>query len=133
MPLAELVTAGEFVLAYILRSEATTRRTTFVTPESETLQMGLVAYPAGGEVPRHAHRPIARTLVGTAEVVIVRQGRCELDLYSETGERLASRELRQGDVALILRGGHGFRMHEDTVLLEIKQGPYTGLAEKECF
>ena len=25
---------------------------------------------------------------------------------------------------LILSGGHGFRMHADTVLLEIKQGPF---------
>ena len=30
-------------------------------------------------------------------------------------------------------GGHGFCMLEDTVLLEIKQGPYTGLEEKEHF
>ena len=30
-------------------------------------------------------------------------------------------------------GGHGFRMIEDTVLFEIKQGPYGGPAEKERF
>jgi len=31
----------------------------------------------------------------------------------------------------LVGGGHGFRMQEDTVLLEIKQGPYLGLGEKE--
>jgi hypothetical protein len=32
-----------------------------------------------------------------------------------------------------VNGGHGFRVLEDTVLLEIKQGPYPGGAEKERF
>ena len=34
---------------------------------------------------------------------------------------------------LMVGGGHGFRMLEDTVFLEVKQGPYTGLDEKERF
>jgi hypothetical protein len=46
---------------------------------------------------------------------------------------VAPRELNVGDVMLMVGGGHGFRMLEDTVLLEIKQGPYTGENEKERF
>jgi hypothetical protein len=46
---------------------------------------------------------------------------------------VASRELRSGDITLMVGGGHGFRMQEDTVFLEVKQGPYTGIDEKECF
>jgi hypothetical protein len=34
---------------------------------------------------------------------------------------------------LMVAGGHGFRMLEDTVILEVKQGPYTGEDEKERF
>jgi len=34
---------------------------------------------------------------------------------------------------LMVTGGHGFRMLENTVFLEVKQGPYTGLEEKERF
>jgi hypothetical protein len=41
--------------------------------------------------------------------------------------------LETGDIILLVAGGHGFRCLEDTVLLEIKQGPYTGLVEKEAF
>jgi hypothetical protein len=33
----------------------------------------------------------------------------------------------------MIGGGHGFRMLEDTVLLEIKQGPYSGIQEKVRF
>jgi hypothetical protein len=34
---------------------------------------------------------------------------------------------------LMLAGGHGFRLLEDTTFVEVKQGPYTGLEEKERF
>ena len=56
-----------------------------------------------------------------------------MDLYDEERRHVATRELRAGDVILIAAGGHGFRMLEDTVLLEVKQGPYVGLDEKERF
>jgi hypothetical protein len=56
-----------------------------------------------------------------------------VDLYSEDRAFVASRQLGTGDLVLAIRGGHGFRMIEDTVLFEIKQGPYSGQAEKERF
>jgi quercetin dioxygenase-like cupin family protein len=120
-------------LAYIVRAEPVPGRTSFVTPDAENLQVGFVVYPAGGTIQRHTHRPLERRLTGTAEVLVVRRGRCLLDVYSDAHDPVATRELRTGDVMLMVGGGHGFRMLEDTVLLEIKQGPYTGLDEKERF
>jgi hypothetical protein len=76
---------------------------------------------------------LERHLVGTSEVIVVRRGRCEIDIYDNDRTLIASRELRPGDIMLMTGGGHGFRMLEDTVLLEVKQGPYTGLDEKEHF
>ena len=107
--------------------------TTFPTPPEMNLQVGFVVYPAGGEIARHDHLPLERHLVGTSEVIIVRSGRCEIDLYDHDRRHVATRELRSGDLVLIAGGGHGFRMLEDTVLLEVKQGPYTGFEEKERF
>jgi hypothetical protein len=72
-------------------------------------------------------------LVGTSEVLYLRQGRCEIDIYNNDHELVATRELRIGDLMLMVDGGHGFRMLEDTVFLEIKQGPFTGDDEKEHF
>jgi hypothetical protein len=46
---------------------------------------------------------------------------------------VATRELRDGDIMLMVGGGHGFRMIDDTILIEVKQGPYTGIDEKERF
>ena len=70
---------------------------------------------------------------GTSEVLVVKKGRCQVDIYNNLKEPVATRELRQGDILLLVDGGHGFRMLEDTIFVEIKQGPYTGLEEKERF
>lgn len=120
-------------LAYVIRAEINPGKTTFLTPPEFKQQVGFVVYPAGGEIHRHVHRPLERNLVGTSEVIIVRRGRCEIDIYNDERNIVASRELREGDVMLMVGGGHGFHMLEDTVLLEVKQGPYTGIDEKEHF
>jgi hypothetical protein len=133
MELIEKVTWQGMPLAYIIRSELNPIRTTFLTPPEFKQQVGFVVYPADGEIQRHVHRPLERHLIGTSEVLIVRRGRCEIDIYNNGKELVATRELRQGDIMLMVDGGHGFRMLEDTVFLEVKQGPYTGLDEKERF
>jgi len=120
-------------LAYVIRSELDPTKTTFLTPSDFNQQVGFIVYPAGGEIQRHTHHPLERHVVGTSEVLIVRRGRCEVDIYNDDRQLIATRELRQGDILLIVGGGHGFRMLEDTVFLEIKQGPYTGIDEKERF
>jgi quercetin dioxygenase-like cupin family protein len=121
------------LLALLASGRTDPNETTFPTPPELNLQVGFVVYPAGGEIARHDHRPLERQLVGTSEVIMVRSGRCEIDLYDHERRHVATRELRAGDVILIVGGGHGFRMLDDTVLLEVKQGPYTGLDEKERF
>jgi hypothetical protein len=120
-------------LAYIIRSEIAPKTTTFLTPSDFKQQVGFVVYPKGGEIQRHVHRPLERHLIGTSEVIVVRQGRCEIDIYSNQRQLVATEQLREGDILLMVDGGHGFRMLEDTVFVEIKQGPYTGLDEKERF
>jgi len=120
-------------LAYIIRAEMNPEKTTFLTPPEFKQQVGFVVYPVDGEIQRHMHRPLERHLVGTSEVLVVRHGRCEIDIYNNERELIATRELRQGDIMLMVDGGHGFRMLEDTVFLEVKQGPYTGIEEKERF
>jgi hypothetical protein len=76
---------------------------------------------------------VERTIIGTSEVLVVRDGLCELDVFDDDRELVATRQLRRGDVMVMVGGGHGFRLLEDTVLLEVKQGPYTGPGEKERF
>jgi hypothetical protein len=129
----ERILQGSQPLAYIIRAGFALDRTTFFTPPEFKQQVGFVVYPAGGEIARHVHLPLERHLVGTSEVLVLRSGRCLIDIYGEDRSLVATRELQEGDIMLMVGGGHGFRMLEDTVFLEVKQGPYTGLEEKERF
>ncbi len=120
-------------LAYIVRSNWTPSKTEFLTPDSFSLQMGMIVYGKGQAITPHLHLPVVREVHGTNEVVLVRSGSCEVDIYDDERQHLGSYCLNQGDIILLLGGGHGFRMHEDTVLFEVKQGPYVGMADKTRF
>lgn len=131
--LVERICWRETCLAYIIRSALVPLKTTFLTPAEFKQQVGYIVYPAGGEIARHVHVNLERHLTGTSEVLVLKKGRCLIDIYNDERELVATRELYPGDVMLMVGGGHGFRMLEDTVFLEIKQGPYTGMDEKEQF
>ena len=131
--LIEVIGANGQELTYIIRVAYHPTETSFITPPELKQQVGYIVYAAGAEIQRHAHRAIERHIVGTSEVLVIKSGRCLIDIYDDAQPLIATRELRVGDVVLMVAGGHGFRMLEDTVLLEIKQGPYTGLDEKERF
>jgi mannose-6-phosphate isomerase-like protein (cupin superfamily) len=119
--------------AHVIHSGDEPDQTAFLTPDDATQQVGFIVHDEGSEVKRHFHLPVERTIVGTPEVLVVRSGRCEMEVYDDDQELVATRELKVGDVMIMLGGGHGFRFLEDTVLLEIKQGPYFGAGEKRYF
>ena len=133
MSALETIALDGVVLAYVARRTEAPRQTRFLTPEDCNLQVGHVVYPAGGEIARHMHLPVERHLVGTTEVLVVERGRCEVDVFGPERQLVTTRELAAGDMLIAVGGGHGFRVLEDTVLLEIKQGPYPGGTEKERF
>ncbi len=121
------------LLAYIIRANFTPEITTFITPPEHSFQVGFVVYPQDGEIQRHYHNPIERKLDHTSEVLVIREGLCEIDIYDDQQQLVATTQMAQGDVMIMVAGGHGFRMIEPTVFLEIKQGPYIGIQEKTRF
>lgn len=129
----EVIAAQGVVLGYLIRASTSPDATMFITDEAATLQTGFVVYRSGGEVVPHVHLPVQRTVIGTAEFILIRSGRCAVDIYSDQRELVATRELSAGDAILSLTGGHGFRMLEDTVLFELKQGPFLPGRDKERF
>jgi hypothetical protein len=56
-----------------------------------------------------------------------------VDFYSDAQEYLESTILEAGDIILLAFGGHGFEMLEPTEIIEVKQGPYAGDADKTRF
>lgn len=131
--LVEHITWHDQRIATIIRRDYLPEKTTFISPDSYYQQLGFVVYPKDGVVPRHAHMPLQRHLTGTPETLMIRKGRAEVELYGMDKSLLGVWQLVEGDIIQLVAGGHCFRCHEDTIFLEIKQGPYTGLIEKEQF
>lgn len=129
----ETVEANGVALAMLITGPGTPEATTFLTPDEANLQVGFVVRAGEGVIDRHVHFPVERHITGTSEVLVIREGTCELDLYDDDRQLIATRLLGAGDVIVLMNGGHGIRTITDVVLLEIKQGPYSGLQEKERF
>jgi hypothetical protein len=138
MPIAELpqletVSHQGKALCLIIRKAPAPDKTTFFTGGECNLQVGKVVYPKNGTIPRHDHKPVERHVSGTSEVLIVERGRMIADIYTDGRELHSSHEVGPGDVLVLLGGGHGFRLLEDTILVEVKQGPYSAQQDKERF
>jgi hypothetical protein len=131
--LIEQIKWNEKPMAFIVRAKVNPSNTTFVTPPDLNLQVGYVVHPGGYKIPRHSHREIERRITGTSEVLVVKRGKCKVNIYNDDQELIGERYLNQGDVIILIGGGHEFHMMSDTILLEIKQGPYFGESEKEFF
>jgi mannose-6-phosphate isomerase-like protein (cupin superfamily) len=118
---------------HVIRANTRPEKTTFITPPEGKQQVGFIVYPKDSIIAWHIHRPLERHIIGMAEVLVVRSGHCQIEVYAENKTIVAVRDLYPNDVVLMVGGGHGFRNLEDTVLLEIKQGPYLGVDDKELF
>ncbi len=133
MSMEYIKTKENALTSIIIRHDFHPTGTTFVTSPDLAQQVGFVVYPAGGVIKRHIHKFVDRRNISASEALIVREGRLEIDIFDEQKNLVATRQLEAGDFVLMVSGGHGFRILEPTVLLEIKLGPYGGAVDKELF
>lgn len=105
----------------------------FFTPDSFSQQLAFMAHGEGKIIEPHVHNHNPREVIYTQEVLFIRRGKLRVDFYSEEREYLESRVLETGDVILLASGGHGFEVLEDLEMVEVKQGPFCGDADKTRF
>ncbi len=128
----QIIHAGQ-LLAIVLRARYQAEGIVFFTPGDFSQQLGYMHRPKGHIIPPHVHNEVVREVTLTNEVLIVKSGRVRVDFYDEERRYLESRVLGAGDIVLLARGGHGFEMLEPSEMVEVKQGPYSGDADKTRF
>jgi hypothetical protein len=126
----ERIEFGGVEFAIILRSGFHEPGIHFFTPADFSQQLGYMRHPAGHMIEPHVHNPVPRSVHFTREVLFLRRGRLRVDFYTNAGAYIESRELGDGDVILLIAGGHGFEVLEEVEMIEVKQGPYAGDADK---
>ena len=125
-PPIERIEAGGTLLAVILRGSYEPESIEFLTQPDATMQLGVMRRPKGHVIQPHVHRPVARTIQYTCETLFIAKGRVEVTFFTPDHAPVGTREVVAGDTLLLVHGGHGFRMLEDSKLIEVKQGPYAG-------
>lgn len=105
----------------------------FLTPGNLSQQLAYMRHDKGKTIDPHVHNLVKREVYYTQEVLIIKKGRLRVDFYDENREYLESRILTEGDVILLIKGGHGFEALDDLEMIEVKQGPYQSDDDKTRF
>ena len=120
-------------LAMLLRTTYYAEGIQFFTPDEFSQQLAYMNRPEGYVIAPHVHNAVPREVQFTKEVLFIKSGKVRVDFYDDDQIYLESRILNQGDVILLAFGGHGFEMLEASEIIEVKQGPYAGEADKTRF
>lgn len=121
------------VMAIIISHRFNEKGIHFFTPDEFSQQLAYMSHPAGKKIEPHYHNPVERSVVYTQEVLVIKRGVLKVNFYDDSQSFIEHRTLVAGDVILLSAGGHGFEVMEDLEMVEIKQGPYQGEADKTRF
>ncbi len=131
--LQEDITYNNEIYAMIVRKDFTCKGLKFFTPGGFSQQLAYMNHPTGHVIDPHIHNEVKREVSYTQEVLFLRKGILEVVFFNESKEQFTSRLLYAGDVLLLIKGGHGFKVVEECEMFEVKQGPYAGDNDKEKF
>ena len=129
----EEIKNGSELLSIIIRASYSQNGISFFTPSEFSQQLGYMKREKGYSIDPHVHNPVKREVVWTQEVLFVKSGKIRVDFYNDSKVYLESRVIQTGDVILLASGGHGFHMLEESEMIEVKQGPYSGDRDKTRF
>lgn len=121
------------ILAIIIYADYSSEGVNFFTPNEFSQQLAYMKHPSGKKIQPHIHNEITRNVMLTQEVLVIKSGTIQVDLYDNQRKFVVSKLLTAGDIILLASGGHGFEVIEDVEMIEIKQGPYAGDMDKTRF
>jgi len=119
------------ILATIIRSvyefaKKVAKQSSFVTDPSIELQVGILRLDKGHKIKPHLHRRWERKIERTIEILYIVSGKLRVDFYDEDKVYRRSVIVENDSLIISYRGYHAFEILEESVILEIKQGPYLG-------
>lgn len=122
------------IFGYVLRKGYDVDGLSFLNPACDQLQLGIMKYNRGHSIVPHVHMEQRRVVYGTPEVLLLRSGSLLVTFYNGLKESVGELKLYEGDIVLLLSGGHGFEILENsTTIVEVKQGPYLDGKDKTKF
>jgi mannose-6-phosphate isomerase-like protein (cupin superfamily) len=131
--MVEIVSHNNEILSIIIRNDYKSEGIEFFTPSDFSQQLAYMSRKKDYTISPHVHNRVERIVNFTQEVLIIKSGKVRVDFYDNDREYIESKILNQGDIILLAAGGHGFKMLEDSEIIEVKQGPYAEERDKVRF
>tara|TARA_R100001509_G_scaffold62718_1_gene34564 strand:- start:506 stop:922 length:417 start_codon:yes stop_codon:yes gene_type:complete len=105
-----------------------------ISDESQFLQLAAMKIKKDHKFRGHKHLRLVRETDITQECWIVIRGSVKTFHYDEDDNLIEENILNEGDATITFRGGHNYQsLSEDTLVYEIKTGPYMGQAKDKTF
>jgi len=107
---------------------------TDLCPSREFLQISTKKISKGTKFKPHRHNPLDRKTTMTQEAWVVLRGKIRASFYDVDDSLIEQVDLTSGDCAVVYYAGHGFEvLEDDTILYELKSGPYFGVEKDKTF
>jgi hypothetical protein len=104
-----------------------------ITEPSESLQLGIMRGVAGKSFAPHKHLDKVIGEVHVQEAFVLMKGRAYIRIFDLDDSFVGDYPMCEGDVSLLLAGGHSLILDEDSIFYEFKTGPYEGPANDKVF
>jgi hypothetical protein len=130
----EKVFQGKKLIAIIFRGRLKVKNIEFFTDPSNPFQIGAHNRKKGVKLNPHIHhieKPL--TINSIQEWLFVTKGKIKVTLYEKSGKITNRKTLKSGDSILLMEGGHGVDLLEDSQIFEIKQGPFLNSHHSKIF
>tara|TARA_B100000035_G_scaffold312495_1_gene324065 strand:- start:1428 stop:1847 length:420 start_codon:yes stop_codon:yes gene_type:complete len=105
-----------------------------ICSENELLQISTKLLKKGTTFRPHKHNKLERITDTTHEAWIVLEGSIGATFWDTDDKIVLETVLNAGDCAVVFKAGHGFEvLEDDTILYEVKNGPYYGQLKDKTF
>ena len=94
------------------------------TDGKEPLQVVTLKHPKGKYLQAHMHAPKKRKTQSLQECLSVIKGKVQIDLYAPDRTLFKQVTLGVGEMLVLLHGGYGIHLLNDSEMFEVKNGPF---------
>ena len=110
----------------IVRPNLSKEGLNFVTSDEQSMQVGIWNYKEEKELEPHYHNEFDRTANITSESVFVSSGKILASVYKKNKELVCEQILNEGEMIIQFYGIHEYKILDDAIVIETKNGPYFG-------
>ncbi len=121
------------LLAILLKFNEFKNGKYFATNNSEEFQLASFDLNKDEIIEKHYHPEQNRTIRKTSEVIVVLDGKIEIEIYDNDLNFVHKEILLFGDTVSLISGGHGLKIIDDSKFVEVKQGPFIPEVDKKRF